>query len=348
MKNLLTRDEFREGVFKRDDYKCVICNHPAKDAHHICERRLFDDGGYYLANGVSLCSECHIKAEQTLISCEELWEAIGQNKPFYPPYFYTDTRYDKWGNIIVNENKRTPSELFYDESVQKILAPVLHLFDFSRIKYPKTRHLPWSPGINSDDRTMTIEDLHRNFDGKEVYISTKMDGENSSVYSDGYFHARSLDGNHHPSQDWLKNYIQKWFFDIPEKWRVCGENLYAEHSLKYEHLESYFQVFSIWNDKNYCLSLDETREWCNLLGIKLVPVVYEGKFDIDVFDGLFEKIKGMMPDDVEGYVLRTKDGFHYSQFQNSIVKFVRKNHVQEGCHNWMMCWDKRKINKIVK
>jgi len=32
---LLTRDEFREGVFKRDNYKCVVCGAPAKDAHHI-------------------------------------------------------------------------------------------------------------------------------------------------------------------------------------------------------------------------------------------------------------------------------------------------------------------------
>lgn len=41
---LLTRDEFRNGVFKRDDYKCCICNCPAKDAHHIIERRLLQMG----------------------------------------------------------------------------------------------------------------------------------------------------------------------------------------------------------------------------------------------------------------------------------------------------------------
>ena len=34
MEKLLTRDEFREGVFKRDAHKCVICGEPAKDAHH--------------------------------------------------------------------------------------------------------------------------------------------------------------------------------------------------------------------------------------------------------------------------------------------------------------------------
>ena len=44
---LLTRDQFREGVFKRDNHKCVICRAPAVDAHHIIERRLWTDGGYY-------------------------------------------------------------------------------------------------------------------------------------------------------------------------------------------------------------------------------------------------------------------------------------------------------------
>ena len=29
----LTRDEFREGVFERDKYRCVICGQPAIDAH---------------------------------------------------------------------------------------------------------------------------------------------------------------------------------------------------------------------------------------------------------------------------------------------------------------------------
>ena len=74
---LLTRDEFRNSVFKRDGDKCVICKNPAADAHHIMERRLFDDGGYYLDNGASVCPECHLQCEMTLISPQQLREAIG-------------------------------------------------------------------------------------------------------------------------------------------------------------------------------------------------------------------------------------------------------------------------------
>jgi hypothetical protein len=42
MERLLTRDEFREGVFERDNHKCVICGATAQDAHHILERRIID------------------------------------------------------------------------------------------------------------------------------------------------------------------------------------------------------------------------------------------------------------------------------------------------------------------
>jgi len=122
MKNLLlTRDIFKEGVFKRDSYKCVICGEAARDAHHILERRLFTDGGYYLDNGASLCEMHHIMAEETTLSCDEIREKIGIKFPVIPEHFYSDLDYDKWGNIILPTGVRIKGELFYDESVQKIL-----------------------------------------------------------------------------------------------------------------------------------------------------------------------------------------------------------------------------------
>ncbi len=45
-RGLLTRDNFREAVFKRDKNLCLVCNKQAKDAHHILERKLWEDGGY--------------------------------------------------------------------------------------------------------------------------------------------------------------------------------------------------------------------------------------------------------------------------------------------------------------
>ena len=60
------RDRFRSSVFKRDRNKCRMCsfNELEKlDAHHITDRKLMPGGGYVLENGISLCPECHIRAE---------------------------------------------------------------------------------------------------------------------------------------------------------------------------------------------------------------------------------------------------------------------------------------------
>ena len=330
---LLTRDEFREGVFNRDKHRCVICGVVAQDAHHIIERRLFIDGGYYLDNGASLCGECHIKAEQTVLSTDDIRTKCGIERPLLPEHLYDEYKYDKWGNIQLPNGNRVIGELFYDESVQKILKAggVLELF-IPYVKYQRTYHLPTSPTVNKDDRQLTNTS---NFDGKEVVVTIKQDGENSNLYSD-YYHARSLDSKNHPSRGWLKNFHSQIMADIPAGWRVCGENLYAKHSIEYHHLESYFMVFSIWNEKNICLSWDDTIEWCNLIGdgLTMVPTLYRGIFDAKLIQKLFDEHVKSSEDEVEGYVVRLVDSFSYGDFKKSIAKWVRPNHVQTHGH-WM-------------
>jgi hypothetical protein len=62
---LLTREEFKKQVFARTNNMCCVpgCKNHAVDAHHIMDRKLFSDGGYYLGNGASLCAEHHLQAE---------------------------------------------------------------------------------------------------------------------------------------------------------------------------------------------------------------------------------------------------------------------------------------------
>lgn len=73
------RKSFRDAVFKRDKYKCVICGKKATsdtaeeilDSHHISPRESMPEGGYVKENGVSLCKgndgeSCHEKAEAYL------------------------------------------------------------------------------------------------------------------------------------------------------------------------------------------------------------------------------------------------------------------------------------------
>jgi len=326
---LLSRDQFRNNVFLRDNYKCVVCGEPAKDAHHILERRLWDDEGYYLDNGVSLCSKCHIKSEQTLISCSKLRELANITRVIIPEYMYQDCEVDKWGNIILSNGLRLKGELFFDESVQKILAPVLDQFCIY-VKYPRTYHLPWSGLVTKDDRKLENTD---HFNGKEVVVTVKMDGENTSAYSD-YIHARSVDSRNHPSRNWVKNLHSQIQFDIPKDWRICGENLFAKHTIEYSNLEDYFLVFSIWNERNICLSWNETIVWCDLLGLYNVPVLYTGTWDEDLIKSLYKPI--YEDDRCEGYVVRLADSFSYRDFRHSVAKYVNTQFSEDlkGRHNW--------------
>lgn len=178
MKNLLTRDDFREAVFSRDGHKCVVCSQPAKDAHHILERRLWEDEGYYLDNGVSLCASCHVKAETTEIGCQELRSFAGITQILIPNDMYKSETYDKWGNVILPNGLRLRGDLFYDESVQKILDQGGMLNKFTKyVKFPKINHLPWSASITDDDRVISLDKLTETFRGKEIVVSEKLDGE---------------------------------------------------------------------------------------------------------------------------------------------------------------------------
>lgn len=323
MEKLLTRDDFRESTFKRDNYKCVVCGKSGEIfAHHILERRLWKDGGYYINNGSTVCNDCHLKCESTEISVEEIRAYSGITKKVIPEHFYNDQEYDKWGNPILANGNRMIGELFFDESVQKIISPYLHLFTHY-VKYPRTYHVPWSPGMNDDDK---MNDNMNFFEGKEVVVTEKMDGENTTMYSD-YIHARSIDGRNHSSRNWVKNYWSGICQDIPEHWRICGENLYAKHAIHYDDLKSYFYGFSIWNNKNECLSWSDTQEWFNLLGITSVPILYHGIYD----EKLIQNIN--LPwETSEGYVIRLANKFSFADFKKSVAKCVRKGHIQTTKH----------------
>jgi len=330
MNTLLNRDQFKEVVFKRNGYKCVVCGKQAQDAYHIIDRSLWDNGGYYANNGVSLCEEHHIQAEQTIISCKKLREMSEISEKVYPEHFYIEEEYDHWGNIVKPDGTRIKGELYNNDNVQKILPKHIKDYFLNYIKYPRTYHVPYSENLQNDDK------MHDNIDffiGKEVVVSVKLDGENSSLYSN-YIHARSVDSKHHESRDWIKSFHAKIKHEIPENWRFCGENLYAEHSIRYNNLDSYFYLFNIWNENNEALSWDDTVEYANMLNINIVPEIYRGVWDKDKIHDAYLNYCSKSPDPVEGYVIRITDKIPYRDYRRCTAKFVRKSHVTTDQH-WM-------------
>lgn len=330
---LLPRDQFREGVFARDNNTCVACKVPGQPvfAHHIIERRLFIGsqlGGYYLDNGATVCNECHLACERTTITVELIREHAGITNVVLPEHMYRDIIYDKWGNPCMTNGSRLRGELFDDLSVQKVLKEGGALESFvSYVKYPRTWHMPWSPGRTKDDRA------HPNmsqFEGRRVIVMEKMDGENTSMYPD-HIHARSIDSANDPSRNYVKRIWAHICGDIPDKWRICGENLYEKHSIGYDALPSYFMAFSIWDETNHRLGFDDFKEWCDILGVQMAPVLYDGIYDEELIKSL-PKTLGWSFDAHEGYVITVADRMHYSEFKTLVAKFVRADHVTERVH----------------
>jgi len=193
------------------------------------------------------------------------------------------------------------------------------------IKYPRTPHFSWSPGTTDDDRI--LYDLS-NFVGRRVIITKKMDGENTTMYSN-HIHARSIDSRGGVDRDWVKTMWAGIAHDIPENWRICGENLWARHSIAYDDLPSYFMAFSIWDDSNTCLSWDDTVQYLNLLNLHHVPVIDDSIWDEYMVRELHKTLDHNKD---EGFVVRLADAFHYDNFDTSVAKYVRKGHVQTDKH----------------
>lgn len=199
-----------------------------------------------------------------------------------------------------------------------------------RIKYPRTYHLSFSKGLQSDDKLIdTLEHMI----GKEVIASLKMDGENTTFYPDEYMHARSIDSPYNWTRTVAKKIHSVIRHDIPKGHRLCLENCYAKHSIAYpdNYLEGYVYLLSMWNEKNECLSWDETLEYAQLFDLPVPKKLYRGVFDLNLLKKLSEQLD---PSVEEGFVVRLTEKFSYDDFSKSVTKYVREGHVQTDEH-WL-------------
>ncbi|MFJ1753095.1 RNA ligase family protein [Kitasatospora sp. NPDC088134] len=194
-----------------------------------------------------------------------------------------------------------------------------------RVSYPRTPHLPWSPGAAADDlRSGDLSGLA----GAEVVVTEKLDGENTTLYPDG-LHARSPDSGHHPSRAWVKGLQGRIGAGVPAGWRICGENLFARHSLAYTDLDSWFYGFSVWTAEDRCLDWDATVRFLGRLGVPTPRVLWRGRYEERAIRAL-----KLDPERQEGYVVRTVAGFDRAEFGRRVAKWVRPHHVRTDTH-WM-------------
>lgn len=202
-----------------------------------------------------------------------------------------------------------------------------------RHKHPRIPHLPWSEGFvaNGPKADLKLSSI-ANFKKQHVVVTIKMDGMNTSMYTE-WIHARSTEFlMRHESTHLVKTLWQSVRHDIPDGWRVCGENLHAKHSIHYKSLPSFFLVHSVWDDRGKCLPWCETEEWAELLGFPTVPVIYCGMFDYNIVRHMhMDEYNG---DKCEGFVIRHAGSFERVGAHLCMAKFVRRGHVQTDEH-WL-------------
>lgn len=106
MEKLLNREDFKKQVFERQNGKCLMCDSEAVDAHHILDRKLFKNGGYYLNNGVALCSKHHLDAENSVDGFlpHNFYDMLGICEIPFPENFKNEIKskiFNKWGEEMI-------------------------------------------------------------------------------------------------------------------------------------------------------------------------------------------------------------------------------------------------------
>jgi len=102
---LLTRDAFKISVLSALGGKCAFCPAAAVDAHHILDRKLFEDGGYYRSNGAPLCTRHHWDCETTVLGLAQVRSAAGISQILLPSSLSPagfGAEFDKWGNRFLS------------------------------------------------------------------------------------------------------------------------------------------------------------------------------------------------------------------------------------------------------
>ena len=219
------------------------------------------------------------------------------------------------------------------------------------MKYPRTYHLPYSPGATKDDKKLQ-DDWFKYYQGKEIVITEKLDGENIHMNQKDCY-ARS-DGA--PTRSpWSRNI---WDPNDGLYWRIksligsnetlFGENLYGEHSIHYNNLKDYFHLFAV-STESVWESWDSVKLFSSIIGVPHVPELWRGvvadENSLKTLVDFYTKEPSIYGDTREGVVIRITDSFPIDEFKNNVCKWVRPNHVTTDEH-WTKNWKKAELIKI--
>ena len=219
-------------------------------------------------------------------------------------------------------------------------------------KYPRTYHLPFSPGTTSDDKKLGA-DWFKDYEGKEVMISEKLDGEATAMNVQDVY-ARSHGAP--TRKEWARNLWQPdglyWKIRslIGETEMIYGENLYGIHSIEYPGLMNYWHMYAM-NDGERWYSWDEVEDMAKILEVPTVPVLWRGiaESEKQITDIIMKYVAepSVYGPTREGIVMRTVESFPFEEngedaFSHHICKWVRLHHIQTDVF-WTKNWKRAKL-----
>jgi hypothetical protein len=209
-------------------------------------------------------------------------------------------------------------------------------------KYPRTYHIPCSPGSTNDDRISNSVD---SLLGIDIIITEKLDGSNTSITKDGIYGRSHIEFSKNPwdVKSWeIWNRINR---DLDSGVFIFGEGMYGIHSIEYSNLSSYFYMFGV-RDNNIWIPWEAVEEYSYLLEIPTVPVLFKGIINSEKeLNQIVEDLtshKSALGGEREGIVIRNAGMFHNDDFSSNIAKWVRRGHVQTDSH-WTRNWRRAKI-----
>lgn len=206
------------------------------------------------------------------------------------------------------------------------------------MKFPSIGHWVGSLSVHRDDT------YHKNpefFVGKEVIITEKLDGGNTSL-NNGEVFARSNVAPSHAGWMAMVRKYHAWKTAGITDYTFYGEDIAALHSLPYSvPMDQTYYVFAVLYAQREWLSWDEVKHLSAASDLAVVPELYRGRFEsVEDITKWFRnnlKVPSTYGVEREGFVLRLADAFPTGKFFESVCKFVRPKHVQTDQH-WTKNW----------
>lgn len=203
-------------------------------------------------------------------------------------------------------------------------------------KYPRSFHLPWSPGGTSDDKRMLdVSGLV----GAPLVVTEKCDGSNLTYTRQGVFSRSHSRAPVHASFDLAKATHGQIGHFLSDGLSIFCEYCYAVHSIAYEGLPGYSLVFGVRDDaRSLWWPWSMVVEQADELQLPTVPLLFEGQVgserELEELTTSLAQGPSVFGGLREGVVVRLAGEFSDEAFPRSLAKWVRRDHVTTDEH-WL-------------